>query len=203
MQNLAQEIEQKVEAIEAVSSAEVVVSFQPCSEEYRDLDLVWGILFALLVLGYKIWSPHQFDPNWVVLNVFLAGLVGFLLSRHGKSFRRLLLSSGRAQRWVRRAAESQFYSLGVHQTRERTGLLVYVSRFERAMELVPDVGLVQKLSPELWKSWRRDLGEAEDDLDLIEKLKAQLDQLQGPLERQLPRREDDIDELSNRMVEHL
>ena len=37
--------------------------------------------------------------------------------------------------------------------------------------------------------------------ELLESLKAQMEAFQGPFRRQSPRRDDDIDELSNQMVE--
>jgi len=200
--SLAEEIENQVEAVEAVSSAEVVVCLQNTSENYTDLDLIWASLFALLTLAYKIWSPHVFDPNWILINVVFAGFCGFATSRW-VGLRRLLMSSERVSKAVKRAAYAQFHTRGVHQTRERTGILVFVSRYERRIALVPDSGIEPRLSQQLWLGWAEKFGSASSERELLENLKSQMEAFQGPFRRQSPRRDDDIDELSNQMVEAL
>lgn len=198
--SLAEEIEKQVESVEAVSSAEVVVCLQNTSENYTDLDLIWAALFGITTLAYKIWSPHVFDPNWILVNVLFAGFCGFAISRW-VGLRRLLMSSGRVNKSVKRAAYAHFHARGVHQTRERTGILVFVSRYERKIVLVPDSGIEARLSQQLWTGWAEKFGSASSERELLESLKAQMEAFQGPFRRQSPRRDDDIDELSNQMVE--
>jgi putative membrane protein len=57
----------------------------------------------------------------------------------------------RAQRsmHVHRAARATFVDRTVHATRERTGLLVYISWLEQQVALVPDLGLARMLAPEV------------------------------------------------------
>jgi putative membrane protein len=50
---------------------------------------------------------------------------------------------------VHRAARATFVERGVHGTRERSGLLVYVSWLEQQVALVPDLGLARAVGPEL------------------------------------------------------
>ena len=200
--SLAEEIENQVEAVEAVSSAEVVVCLQDTSETYTDLDLIWASLFGLTTIAYKIWSPHVFDPNWILVNVIFAGFCGFALSRW-VGLRRLLMASDRVNRAVKRAAYAHFHARGVHQTLERTGILVFVSRYERKIVLVPDSGIETRLSQQLWAGWAEKFGSASSERELLENLKAQMEAFEGPFRRQSPRRDDDIDELSNQMVEVL
>lgn len=202
-QELLDSLERAVEDLESQSSVEVVVSFQSQCCNYRDVDLAWGLLFGLLTLGYKIWSPHPFDPDWVLPNVVLVGLLGYLLSRHLWNVRRLLVSGKRLEAAAWRAARAKFLELGINQTREHTGLLLFVARFERRLILVPDSGLQRQLSPAFWEEVDRSNGRADSDEALLQSVVPLLNKLKGPLQRQFPKREDDVNELPNRPVEAL
>lgn len=195
------QLEKSIESIESNSSAEVMVSMHDSSADYSDIDLIWGILFGLGVLAYKIWSPYSFDPDWVLFNVVLCGLMGFALSRWVWPLRRFGLSTARIERNVRRAALAQFLELGVNGTREQTGILLYVSRFERRLLLVPDVGLKKALSPTFWDEVNQNLGRPGGDSELLANISAILDRVKKPLQKHFPRPEDDIDELPNRPVQ--
>lgn len=195
------EIEKAVQEIESCSSVEVVVSLHQTSGGYRDLDLLWGLLFGLSLLSYKIWSPYHFHPDWIPLNVLLCTLLGFFLSARFGAVRRLFLRPIRRNREVLRNARAEFVRLGVGGTSGRTGLLVYLSRFERSLVLIPDSGLREAIVPKLWEEWNHKFGSASSDDRLLANLKELLVALKGPLSRQLPRQDDDINELPDRPVE--
>lgn len=196
-------IEKLVEETEAHSSAEVVVSFSPSAGNYRDLDLLWAILFGLVLLSVKIWSRIEFHPDWVLLDMVLCGGTGFLLSQKIRGLRRLFLTERRAVRETTKAAQAQFTHLQIAQTSERTGLLLHVFRLERRIAILPDSGITESLAPALWTELTRKYSKATREADLLPNLKALLRDLKGPLSRHLPRSEDDIDELPNRPVEAL
>jgi putative membrane protein len=199
--DFADKIEQAVKDIESQSAAEVVVCLQDSSSNYRDLDLLWSVIFAMLTLGYKIWSPHHFHPEWIPINVLFCALLGFLLSSNLHGLRRLFLSSPRRKREVLRTARSEFTRLGVGRTTDRTGLLIYLSRFERSLVMVPDLTLEQKIVPGLWEDWNHRFGFAASESELLSNLQELLSILKGPLGRQLPRTDDDINELPDSPVE--
>lgn len=199
--DFADQIETAVKEIESQSAAEVVVCLHDSSSNYRDLDLLWSALFAMVVLGYKIWSPHQFHPDWIPINVLFCALLGFFLSHSFSGLRRLFLTSRRRDREVLRTARSEFTRLGVGRTRGRTGLLIYLSRFERSLVLLPDVGVEEKIVSGLWDEWRARYGSASSERELLNNLEQLLQALKGPLKRQLPRHKDDVNELPDSLVE--
>jgi putative membrane protein len=51
---------------------------------------------------------------------------------------------------VRRRALEQFASKNLHATRERTGVLIYVSFAEHMAELVADEGIAAQVGQEVW-----------------------------------------------------
>ena len=200
-ESLVNRIEEVVKDIESGSSAEIVVSVRETSDGYRDLDLLWSLIFALGILAYKIWSPQEFHPDWILINVLFCALFGFLLSSKIAWMRRLFLTSGRREREATRNARSEFVRLGVGRTSGRTGLLILVSRFERTLIMVPDLMLEQQIVPTLWEEWRRRFGSAPRDEELLSNLTELLNNLKGPFSRQLPRAENDLNELPDRPVQ--
>jgi putative membrane protein len=57
--------------------------------------------------------------------------------------RRLLVLPARKIGAVRQAARGAFFDHRVSRTHGRTGILLYVSVFERRVEVVPDAGIEQ------------------------------------------------------------
>jgi putative membrane protein len=52
--------------------------------------------------------------------------------------------------WTHRAAEAQFEALGLVHTRDRTGVLLYVSLAHRRAEVLADVGIYEKAPAQAW-----------------------------------------------------
>ncbi len=133
-----------VRAIELETSAEVVVAVRPSSGDYRHADYVAGLVVALALLCVFLYHPEPFDYDLLPLELAAAFGAAALASAHFGPLRRALTTKSRRAANVRRAAREAFYDLGVSRTRGRTGVLVYVSMLERAVEVVPDVGVEPK-----------------------------------------------------------
>lgn len=52
--------------------------------------------------------------------------------------------------WVHRAALEQFLARGLHQTEERTGILIFLSTGDRHAEIIADDGIYARVEPHLW-----------------------------------------------------
>ena len=63
---------------------------------------------------------------------------------------RLLTPPALRARITRRAAEAQFVALGLTHTRDRTGVLLYVSLAERRAEVLADIGIYEKAPAQVW-----------------------------------------------------
>jgi len=79
------------------------------------------------------------------LFVLVAIAVGMI-----KPLRRLLTPKGLKRERVRRRAQEQFLAKNLAGTRERTGVLIYVSTVERMAELIADEGVAAKVDPKVW-----------------------------------------------------
>jgi putative membrane protein len=64
--------------------------------------------------------------------------------------RRALTPRGLKRDRVRRRAAEQFLAKNLHLTRERTGVLIFVSLGERMAELIADAGIASQVEPKVW-----------------------------------------------------
>jgi putative membrane protein len=135
------EVARVVREIEAKTCAEVVVVVRRISGHYRHTDYLVGFALALATLCFFLFHPEPFEYDIFPLEMTATFALGAIATANIAPLRRVLTSRRLLDENVRRAARAAFYELGVSRTRERTGMLVYVSTFERRVEIVADVGI--------------------------------------------------------------
>jgi putative membrane protein len=192
-------VERAVGQMEKETAAELVVSVRRVSGSYRDVDLAFGACVAFAALLVYVYHPTTFADDLVppailllfVSSAFFCSQVGWL--------RRAFTRRARRQKATRQAALSAFHEEGVSATRGRTGILLYISLFERELELVHDSGI----RPEaLGASWAEALQALENALrrGQVEAVALQIEALGPLLSRVLPRAHDDVNELPDRVA---
>ena len=134
-------IKSTVRAVESKTAAELVVTARHASGNYRSADYLVGVLTAFCALAVFLYYPEPFEFTFLPLELFLAFGLGVAFSIALPPVRRLFLSRKRMHDEVLRSARSAFFDLGVGRTTGRTGILVFVSAFEKAAIIVPDVGV--------------------------------------------------------------
>ncbi len=192
-----QSLGEVVVELESVSAVEVVVVVQADSGHYQGQDHSWGAIVAFLTLAVILYSPIDFGARWVVWECLGAYLVGMLLSRRLKWPRQLFSSRPRQLSQVLQNARAAFVGQKLASTRERTALLVFLSRFEQVCCLLPDVGVDACVGRAYWNAIEHQL-QRKMPAGLWQALVLQLlRQSKDTLQKSLPRAADDVDELSN------
>jgi putative membrane protein len=189
-----------VAAVEALSSAEVVVIVRAQSGSYLHADLLAGIGFGLLVLWFQLFSPWEFSLESILIAAPILGAAVALLVSRAPAVRRRLTSAGRRARSVRTAALAEFIQNGIDATRGRTGVLVYVSLLERLGEVVADRGVTRAVTPAEWDARVGALKAAVAAGEPGKVVATHLRGLAALLAVALPRADDDVDELPNAVV---
>lgn len=151
-------IETKISEVEKKTSAELVVAIARESGSYRDVDFLLGFLLSLISLAFLIFSPWVFPPLLILPFSTISFAGGVFLSPHIPQLRRLLISKERHRRQVRMGLLAAFYELGVPATKERNGMLIYISLFEDAVEILPDYGIEGRIPQAQWNDLKRRLG---------------------------------------------
>jgi len=130
-----------ITATEKKTSAEIVVSMRPESGSYLHADLTAGAVAALAYLCVFLYHPEPFDFTYFPIEQAVCFVLVALACSRLPPLRRLLSGRKARERNVELAAKAMFVERGITKTRSRTGVLVYLSAFEREVVVVLDVGL--------------------------------------------------------------
>ena len=183
------------QSIEAVSSAEVLVAVRERSGPYLHASLAAALLAGVLTLWFLLFSPWEFSLLTIQLAPSLAGLAAGVLVSLVPAAERALSPASIRHEYVRTAARAVFHDKDVSRTRGRTGILVYIGRLEREAEVVVDTGIAQAIPRERWAEAVRPLLAAARAGRAAE-MAAALAALAPVLASALPKRADDVDELT-------
>jgi putative membrane protein len=190
---------QAIEAIEGASGVEVVIAVRQRSAGYLHANLIVGAAVAFAGLAVMLFSEHPFGLTAILVDPFAIGVAAAGLVQLLPGVKRLLTRPATRKRAVDHAARATFVDRGVHNTRDRSGVLVYVSWLEQRLALVPDSGLLLAYTPEAIAATERALN-AELPNGGAAVARA-LESYKLPLGAVMPRRDDDINELPDAIDE--
>lgn len=152
-------IESAVQQAEQRTAGEIVPVVVPRSDTYEvatwrgaGLALLLGLVGVFLVLQfYEGWGlAWLFAPSGVVITALCSALVGGLLAKYVPAVRRGLAGSALLDETVHRRALESFVEKEVFDTRDRTGILIFVSLEEHRIEVLGDTGIHAHVRPEDW-----------------------------------------------------
>jgi putative membrane protein len=153
----ADAIEARVRAVESATGAQVVTAVLRRSDSYPEI--VWkAFALAAALAAATVAVVDVLRPDWVgayaaltnLVPVLLAGAVSALATVVVGGYARLYLRKERAQAEVHQRAHSMFLDRRLTATRDRIGVLLLVSLFERQVVIVPDLGFDGRLSAADW-----------------------------------------------------
>ena len=185
-------ITEAIRELERCSCAEVVVEIRARSGSYAHADARFASLLAFVALLVLLFSPWSFAPGWVAIDVAIVWALALFI--RSDAARRLMTRSRERDNQVRVLAAAMFHDRGVANTSEETGVLVYLSVMERRIEILADRGVLEAV-PVL--EWNRIVAEARGRDATPETLADVVRALTPLLERHLPVREGDVDELGS------
>jgi len=162
-------IAEAIRRVEARTSGEMVTVIAGRSDSYLWIPLLWASLGALLAPGIILYLPYQWQwimgslgegHDWaervtldhatvwaIQITVFL--VLALLL--RWEPLKMLVIPRGVKHHRAGRAAREQFYVRGPCHSRDRTGVLFYVSAAERYVEVIADQALSDRVEPEVWR----------------------------------------------------
>lgn len=152
-------IREAVAEAEKRTSGEIVPYVVPRSDDYDVATWRGASALAVLALGavllfvrfYEGWGLGWVYTSWgVVLITLAAGTLGAVLTATIRPLRRALAGAERLDRIVHNRAMRAFVEEEVFDTRDRTGILLFVSLLEHRIEVIGDAGINQKVEPDAW-----------------------------------------------------
>lgn len=111
-----------------------------------------ALLVVLLVLQfYNGWGLGWLYTTWgLVVSTFGAGVVGAILATYVPPLQRLLAGDALLEETVHRRALQSFVEEEVFATRDRTGILLFVSLLEHRIEVLGDTGINERVEASDW-----------------------------------------------------
>jgi putative membrane protein len=152
-------IQEAVQRAESRTAGEIVPVLVPRSSDYEVVTWRGAAGGSLLVLTvvllvlqfYSGWGLGWLYTPWgVVLSTLGGGTVGALLATYVAWTQRLLAGSDLLDETVHRRALQSFVEEEVFDTRDRTGILLFVSLREHRIEVLGDSGINRQVDPDDW-----------------------------------------------------
>lgn len=189
-----------IQAVEAKTAGEIAVMVQDSSDRYRLGLLLGGLCFggliALLVCDLLFQASLWLYPPLTILGTLLTAPI---IKRLPPLHRAFIPVSELDQRVEIRAALA-FYQKGLHQTRDRSGVLFFFSLFERKVWVIADQGIYQKISQEELQGYTRMIVDGIKNGRAAEALCAEIRRCGELLAHHFPLRAGDTNELANEVI---
>jgi len=197
-------IDEATRRAEEKSRAEIVTVAVPASASYDGAlwrGAAFGALGAEMILGPVEWLAGLWGPPLPlgpVLAAALGGALGYLAAAVFPAIRRWLAPEDEIDHQVGLRARAAFLDHEVFSTRDRSGVLIFLSLLERRAVVLGDAGINARVGEGEWGRIVADLARGMGDGRPADALVGAIGACGDILDRAgLERREDDRDELPN------
>ncbi len=146
-------IREAVEEAEARTSGEFVTVIARESDSYLYVPTLAAAILALALSGFVLVLPLPIRID--AFTLYMGQAIGFIVLAalfRLPALKRHLVPRGVRRRRAGRHARELFVELGLHRTKARAGLLLFVSLAERHVEIIADDGIQAHLQGNaLWE----------------------------------------------------
>lgn len=196
-----------VKDAEKRTSGEIVPMIASASYEYPMANVIGAAVIALPVAiavtdlaGNWLWIGGQ--NMWLFMGAFsvLFAVCHFIVKR-SPWLKRWFVSRREMDTEVEEAAVTRFYREGLHRTRDETGVLIFVSVFERRVWILADRGINDKVTKDHWEGPVKTITEGIRQRRQGEAICEAVTAVGQLLAAHFPIKSDDRDELDNLIVD--
>lgn len=194
------EIAAAIKEVEKNTSGEIAVMIVDESDSYPEADILSGVIiggFVSLVI-----TELFFGDSLTVFMIFFAGLslVTGWMTEYFPALKRIFIAKNRMDELVREQAVQSFYERGLHKTRDATGVFFFISLFEHKVWILADTGINSKITPQELQVFAADMAEGIRQGRAADILCQEIANLGTVLAEHFPPRQDNENELSNRVI---
>ncbi|MDB5510985.1 MAG: hypothetical protein JWR08_468 [Enterovirga sp.] len=191
-------IEAAIREAERGTAGEIVVVVTRQASRYRAVPILYSLVAALLTPWPLILFTELGPTRIGLVQLGLALAVLLLSGLPGLRFALVPPSLKRMR--AREAAQREFASRGMTDTRGRTGVLLFVAEAEHHAEVIGDVAISGEVPEEAWRGVIEALATAFRARRYADGLVAAIAAVGAILARHAPPGAGDVDELPNRVV---
>ena len=142
-------LEDLVRDLEATTDAEVVLVLARRADNYLYAPTLVAAIAGMLIPLISIYWPFWLDTNELVFVQATVFICLALLFRIPVLQRRLIPKRTKFFR-ASNLAMRHFLAEGVHTTKNNLGIMIFVSEFERYIEIIADHGITKKIGDDTW-----------------------------------------------------
>jgi len=195
-----EQVREAIKEAERHTRGELITVITPRSDEYLFIPTLWAGLVALMMPALMLLLNTEQETMMVFISqiavfvtctiVFQFPLIKYALVP--KSIKRLRAS---------RLAREQFFMQGLHHTKERTGILIFVSIAEHYVEIIADKGINDVVPNGTWDTVVNDfVGEVKSEHYTQGFIKA-ITSCGAILSESFPADIENVNELPNHLIE--
>jgi putative membrane protein len=190
-----------VKAAEGTTSGEIVPLVVDSSYEYPRAELIGAGTLALAT-GLLVSWLFGGESIWWFLPVFIISYFIFQqLIKNWPALKRKLIHPDELTAEVKEKALVRFLELGLHETRDRTGILILISLFEHRVQVLADRGINEQVPEHTWEEIVEIITDGLKTDNACAAVCQAVERCGKLLASHLPVKRDDSDELPNLIIE--
>ncbi|MCK7597192.1 TPM domain-containing protein [Microbulbifer sp. CAU 1566] len=139
-----------IKEVESRTDAEVVTVLAGQSDHYLYISTLWAAFLALLLAPLMQFLPWWLEYQQAFTLQWILFIVLAVLFRWRPLTMRLIPKKVKYWR-ASNLARRQFLEQELHSTKDRLGLLIFVSQAEHYVEILADRGLAEHITNEAWQ----------------------------------------------------
>lgn len=190
-----------VKGVEKQTSGEIVPMIVSSSYHYPSANIL-GAMISGIFLSIMILLVIANENLWIFLAIF--GILYLLLHeiiKRTPTFKRIFITSDEMEEEVKEAAFISFYTKGLHKTKDKTGILIYISIFEKKVWVLADKGINEKVPQGAWQEIIDIIVSGIKGKKQSEAICTAIKKCSEILKEHFPVKPDDTDELDNLIIE--
>lgn len=158
-------LKEAVKKAESTTSGEIATAMIKESDNYAFYELIFSLgcgFFYFLIATYYLdyiedflkahfWDYSSYHlAGFFGLSIFAVITIAYILSNI-PAVDRLVIPKRLMVEKVKHRAMRHFMESGVSNTRDRTGILIFISELEQRVELIADAGIAEKIDQDRWE----------------------------------------------------
>jgi putative membrane protein len=181
--------------VESRTIGEIVLMVVDQSDHHIGAEVLGGVLLgSLLSLIVTLLYFHSSIWSYVPLSFLFFFPCRFLFQRI-EALKRLFIGVRRKEEAVRLRAERAFFEKGLYKTKKNTGVLFFLSLFERKIWVLADKGIYEKMDQETVNGFAKEVSRGIREGRACEALSKAIQEIGVLLSKHFPITPDDTDEL--------
>ncbi len=200
-QDEQQQIIDCVKEVEKTTSGEIVPLISSDSSDYPRAQATGAMILGLL-LSTPTCILLGREDMWTALVLFLVAYsLAYVALALLPSLKRIFVMRQEIEDEVEEGAMTSFFIHGLNNTRDKTGILIYVSVYEKKVRILADTGINAKVDPGTWDTVVAKLGQGIHDKRQADAICDAVRSCGALVHEKFPIKHDDTDELPNLIVE--